>query len=109
MCIRDSLSLVNALAVKPRAKRSRKKTQKVTGSSVILPSAKLAGVAKAKRPGSDLDRGQTISNTLNRYLATAVNSVRSRSDVNEIIRTLTREDGPVSYTHLRAHETPEHL
>lgn len=88
-----SPKVVNALAVKPKAKRRRGKAQKVAGSSVILPTAKLAGIAKAKRPGSDLDRGQTISNTLNRYLATAVNSVRSRSDVNEIIRTLTREDG----------------
>lgn len=76
-----------------RRKSSRTKTHQVGGSSVVLPTVKLAGVAKAKRPGSELDRGQSIQNELNQYVASAVNSVRTRSDINEIIRTLMREDG----------------
>lgn len=64
-----------------------------TGADVVLPSRNLAGKAKAKRPGSDLDRGQSISNELNRYVANAIANIRNRSDINEIIRTLMREDG----------------
>ena len=79
------------MAKQPRAKR--KSTQQVAGSSVVLPKTKLAGVAKAQRPGSDLERGQEIRNTLQTYSPSAINSVRTRSDVNEIIRTLTQEDG----------------
>lgn len=62
-------------------------------AAVVLPSRNLAGKAKAARPGSDLKRGDPISNTLNRYVEKAVKEIRNRSDVNEIIRTLMREDG----------------
>lgn len=65
----------------------------MSGSSVVLPSVSLAGAAKAQRPGSDLDKGQSINNPLTRYVAEAINKVRTRTDINEIIRTLTREDG----------------
>lgn len=80
------------------AKRSaktskRKTTAPVSGSSVVLPSKNLAGVAKAQRPGSDIPRGDPIQNTLNRYQANAANVNRNRTDVNEIIRVLMREDG----------------
>jgi hypothetical protein len=64
-----------------------------TGAEVILPSKNLAGKARAKRPGSDFDRGQSIRNTLNQYTAKAIEQIRNRSDINEIIRALMREDG----------------
>lgn len=64
-----------------------------SGATFVLPNKNLAGKSKAKRPGSDLDRGQSISNSLNRYVANAIQNVRNRSDINEIIRTLMREDG----------------
>lgn len=66
----------------------------VTGSSsVILPRVNLAGKARAQRPGSDQDKGQAIRNNLKQYVASAINAVRTRSDINEIIRILAREDG----------------
>ena len=64
-----------------------------TGAEVVLPSRNLAGKSRAKRPGSGLDKGQSISNPLNRYVANAIQNIRNRSDINEIIRTLMREDG----------------
>ena len=84
-----------SLAKAPK-RRNNKGTQSVAGSSVILPTVKLAGTAKAARPGSGLDKGAAITNGLNRYVAEAVNKVRTRTDINEIIRTLMREDGLVS-------------
>lgn len=63
------------------------------GADVVLPSKNLAGKSRAKRPGSDLDKGQTIRNTLNSYTKNAIKDIRERSDVNDIIRVLTREDG----------------
>lgn len=66
------------------------------GAAVILPRRNLAGKARAQRPGSSLDRGQSIRNTLNTYVANAINEVRSRQDVNEILRLLMREDGLLS-------------
>lgn len=62
-------------------------------SAVILPKRNLAGKSRALRPGSDLDRGATITNTLNRYTRTAINNVASKTDITDIIRTLIREDG----------------
>ena len=62
-------------------------------ADVILPSKKLAGKAKAKRPGSDLKKGEALQNSLSQYTANAIASVRTRTDVNDIIRTLMREDG----------------
>lgn len=62
-------------------------------ADVILPSKKLAGKAKAKRPGSDLKKGEALQNSLSQYTANAISSVRTRTDVNDIIRTLMREDG----------------
>lgn len=40
-----------------------------------------------------MDRGQSISNSLNRYVSSSIKDVRNRTDINEIIRTLMREDG----------------
>lgn len=76
------------------ARAPRKVKKPVQGSSnVILPNVKLAGKVKAARPGSDQDKGSSIQNNLNRYIASAINNVRTRTDINEIIRTLMREDG----------------
>jgi len=63
------------------------------GASVVLPKRNLAGKARAKRPGSDFDKGQSIRNELNTYVANAIKNIRDRSNVNEIIRVLMREDG----------------
>ena len=62
-------------------------------SDYLLPKRTLAGKAKAKRPGTDVDRGQSIRNDLKNYVASAIASVRTLSDINTIIRTLMREDG----------------
>ncbi len=67
-----------------------------TGAQVILPTRNLAGKARAKRPGSDLDKGSTITNTLKRFNLNAISNVSSRTDVNEIIRLLCRENGMFS-------------
>ena len=66
---------------------------RTTGADVILPTRNLAGKARAKRPGSDQDRGSAISNTLNTWAANAINNVQNKSDINDIIRTLIREEG----------------
>ena len=63
------------------------------GADVILPSRNLAGKARAKRPGSELDKGSTIANNLKNFSNTAINNISSRTDANEIIRLLTREEG----------------
>ena len=61
---------------------------------VVLPSkSALAGKAKAQRPGSLIKKGQTLTNDFNTYIATAIENIRNRSDINEIIRALMREDG----------------
>lgn len=74
----------------PNSKGSR---YAVTGVDVVLPTRNLAGKARAKRPGSDQDRGSTITNELNRYAAKAIADIQNRTDINEIIRTMGREDG----------------
>ena len=76
-----------------RAASSKATKAPNSGATFVLPSKNLAGKARAQRPGSDLDRGQSISNSLNRYAANAIQNIRNRSDINEIIRTLMREDG----------------
>lgn len=63
------------------------------GQDVVLPKRNLAGKARAKRPGSDTDRGQSIRNEYSRHTSNAIDTIRGRSDVNEIIRTLLREEG----------------
>lgn len=68
------------------------KKTKVAPSPIILPD-NLVGKVKAARPGSQLKRGESLRNDLKRYEASAINKVRTRTDVNEIIRTLMREDG----------------
>ena len=60
---------------------------------MILPTRNLAGKARAQRPGSDQDRGTAITNALTRYTANAINQVQNKTDINDIIRTLIREDG----------------
>lgn len=77
---------------KQRARRRGVKQQSV-GNDVVLPTRNLAGKARAARPGSDLDRGQAIRNELNQYVSNAISEIRNRSDVNDIIRALMREDG----------------
>jgi len=72
---------------------SRYKAVGAGDSGVILPKKNLAGKARAQRPGSDLDKGAAITNTLARYTASAINNVASKTDVTDIIRTLIREDG----------------
>lgn len=67
-----------------------------TGAQVILPTRNLAGKSRAKRPGSDLDKGDTISNTLKKFNLSAISNISSRTDVNEIIRLLCRENGMFS-------------
>lgn len=62
-------------------------------SKVVLPTVNLAGKVRSARPGSSLKRGDALPNTLKRYEASAINQVRTRTDINEIIRTLMREDG----------------
>jgi len=65
-------------------------------AQVILPTRNLAGKARAKRPGSTLDKGAAITNTLKTFNQNAINNISSRTDVNEIIRLLIREDGMFS-------------
>lgn len=67
-----------------------------TGADVILPTRNLAGKSRAKRPGSDQKKGSAITNTLKKFNQNAINNISSRTDVNEIIRLLTREDGMFS-------------
>lgn len=66
---------------------------RTTGSDVILPKRNLAGKARAKRPGSDQDRGTSIKNNLIRWTADAINKIQNKTDINDIIRTLIREEG----------------
>jgi hypothetical protein len=65
-------------------------------AQVVLPTRNLAGKARAKRPGSDLKNGAAIANTLKKFDQNAINNVSSRTDVNEIIKLLCREDGMFS-------------
>lgn len=65
-------------------------------AQVILPTKNLAGKARAKRPGSDQKKGSTIPNVLKKFDQNAINNISSRTDVNEIIRLLCREDGMFS-------------
>lgn len=77
----------------PGTKASRYRSVSTGGVEVVLPTRNLAGKARAKRPGSDQDRGSTISNTLTRWTINAINNIQNKSDVNDIIRTLIREEG----------------
>lgn len=77
----------------PRTPGSTGSRYRTTGADVILPSRNLAGKARAQRPGSDQDRGSAITNTLTRWAANAINNVQNKTDINDIIRTLIREDG----------------
>lgn len=63
------------------------------GADVIMPSRNLAGKARAQRPGSDQDRGSAISNKLKAFANNDISNISSRTDVNEIIRLLIREEG----------------
>lgn len=63
------------------------------GADVILPSRNLSGKAKAKRPGSEQDRGTAIRNELKTFANNDISNISSRTDVNEIIRLLIREEG----------------
>ena len=74
----------------PGSKASRYQNK---GAEVVLPTRNLAGKARSARPGSDLDRGEAIRNTLTQYIADAISGVRNRQNINEIIRVLMREDG----------------
>lgn len=63
------------------------------GADVVLPKRNTAGKAKAKRPGTGQDRGQTIRNENATYATNAIENIRSRTNVNEAIRALLREEG----------------
>lgn len=65
----------------------------VGAQQVVLPTKNLAGKARAQRPGSTLDKGATITNELKTFAQTAINDISTRTDVNDIIRVLTREEG----------------
>jgi hypothetical protein len=77
----------------PRNPSSRTSRYATTGAAVVLPSRNLAGKARAAKPGSDVDRGDVITNSLTKFQANAINNVASKTDVNEIIRLLIREEG----------------
>jgi hypothetical protein len=62
----------------------------------VLPKNNLAGKARAKRPGYDLNRGDSIVNENARYLKESIKSIRDRSDVTEVIKLLLREEGMFS-------------
>lgn len=81
------------MARSPKSRRKPSATAVKGSSNVILPTVNLAGKVRTVRPGSDQERGSSIQNNLNRYIASAINNVRTRTDINEIIRTLMREDG----------------
>lgn len=72
---------------------SSSRYRQVGTSDTILPTRNLAGKARAQRPGSDQDRGTAITNDLTRYTSNAIKNVQTKTDINEIIRTLIREDG----------------
>lgn len=72
---------------------SRGSRYESVGSDVVLPRNKLAGKSRAKRPGSEQDRGQQIRNEFRQYIPGGIESIRSRSDITEIIKTLMREEG----------------
>jgi len=74
----------------PGSKGSR---YKQVGSEVVLPRNNVAGKARAKRPGSDNDRGQTIRRTNAQYNPATTDAIRTRADVNTIIRELMRDEG----------------
>lgn len=63
------------------------------GADVVMPSRNLAGKARAQRPGSDQEKGSTLANNLKTFNNTAINNISSRTDANEIIRLLIREEG----------------
>lgn len=77
-------------AKSPGSKGSRYKN---IGSDVVLPKSNVAGKARAKRPGSDNDIGQTIRRTNTQYNPATTDAIRTRADVNTIIRELMREEG----------------
>ena len=81
------------MATKPRQARQTSAPPKTGAVEFVLPSGNLAGKSRSKSPTSSLDRGQSVRNTLRTYAANAINNVRNRTDIIEMIRTLMREDG----------------
>ncbi|WP_443699601.1 hypothetical protein [Pseudomonas sp.] len=79
-----------AAAKTPGSKASK---YAATGADVILPSKNLSGKAKAKRPGSEQDKGSAITNKLLTFALNDISNISTRKDVNEIIRQLIREEG----------------
>lgn len=73
----------------PSATNSR---YKEIGSGVVLPK-KAAGVAKASRPGSSIAKGGSITNDYANFATTSIQEIRDRTDVNDAIRALLREEG----------------
>lgn len=81
------------------AKKPRKKSTPVKGKAsneFELPKASLTGKVRTKNATSDLARGDSITNALKTYEANAIDKVRTRTDINEIISTLMTENGLVS-------------
>lgn len=81
------------MARRNRTPGSRGSRYTSKGSDVELPRNNLAGKARAKRPGTDLDRGDSIVNRNARYIGESIKSIRDRTDVTEVIKTLLREEG----------------
>jgi len=77
----------------PKTPGTKSSKFRSAGAEVVLPSRNLAGKARAKRPGSDQAKDTAITNKLTTFAANAIENVSKRTDVNEIIRVMTREDG----------------
>lgn len=58
-----------------------------------MPKGKVAGKARANRPGSEQDSGQTIRKTNAQYTPATMDTIRTRAEVNTIIRELIRDEG----------------
>src|SRR5678816_594556 len=79
----------------------------IGGGGGLNGSQASAGIVAAARKGGFLGEGRTdFEIALHEAIANAVLH-GNKADPNRSVRV--RLYGPVSYTHLRAHETPEHL
>lgn len=89
-----SFQAVIIVARKPRKRQGVTKSK--ASNDFELPSASLSGKVRTRNSTSDLARGDSIKNELRDYEANAIDKVRTRTDINEIIATLMTENGLVS-------------
>lgn len=54
---------------------------------------KIANRVQTQTPSQGASRGEALRNTTSQFLASAIGQAKSRTDVNEIIRMLMREEG----------------